>query len=63
MFTHSSSPSPCKPLLQYAKLLQIVQAYCIISTGVRISCTNQVYAAQCCLRGRAPDILACVVDE
>ncbi|XP_048723235.2 mismatch repair endonuclease PMS2 isoform X2 [Caretta caretta] len=27
---------------EYAKMVQILQAYCIISTGVRINCTNQV---------------------
>uniref|UniRef100_A0A8D0GGK5 PMS1 homolog 2, mismatch repair system component n=1 Tax=Sphenodon punctatus TaxID=8508 RepID=A0A8D0GGK5_SPHPU len=27
---------------EYAKMIQILQAYCIISTGVRINCTNQV---------------------
>uniref|UniRef100_A0A7M4ECB8 Mismatch repair endonuclease PMS2 n=1 Tax=Crocodylus porosus TaxID=8502 RepID=A0A7M4ECB8_CROPO len=27
---------------EYAKMVQILQAYCIISTGVRITCTNQV---------------------
>nr|XP_056722180.1 mismatch repair endonuclease PMS2 [Euleptes europaea] len=27
---------------EYAKMVQVLQAYCIISTGVRISCTNQV---------------------
>eukprot|EP00124_Ichthyophonus_hoferi_P000524 Ihof_evm2s20 gene=Ihof_evmTU2s20 len=26
---------------EYAKLLQVIHAYCIISTGVRISCMNQ----------------------
>ncbi|XP_070617318.1 mismatch repair endonuclease PMS2 [Erythrolamprus reginae] len=27
---------------EFAKMVQILQAYCIISTGVRINCTNQV---------------------
>ncbi|XP_035195577.1 mismatch repair endonuclease PMS2 [Oxyura jamaicensis] len=27
---------------EYAKMVQILQAYCIISKGVRINCTNQV---------------------
>uniref|UniRef100_A0A8C8VEN9 PMS1 homolog 2, mismatch repair system component n=1 Tax=Pelusios castaneus TaxID=367368 RepID=A0A8C8VEN9_9SAUR len=27
---------------EYAKMVQVLQAYCIISTGVRINCTNQV---------------------
>ncbi|XP_048817842.1 mismatch repair endonuclease PMS2 isoform X1 [Lagopus muta] len=27
---------------EYAKMVQILQAYCIISEGVRINCTNQV---------------------
>ncbi|XP_067316641.1 mismatch repair endonuclease PMS2 [Anolis sagrei] len=27
---------------EYAKMVQVLQAYCIISTGVRITCTNQV---------------------
>ncbi|KAJ6659700.1 hypothetical protein lerEdw1_018413 [Lerista edwardsae] len=27
---------------EYAKMVQILQAYCLISTGVRINCTNQV---------------------
>ncbi|XP_058013566.1 mismatch repair endonuclease PMS2 isoform X2 [Ahaetulla prasina] len=27
---------------EFAKMVQILQAYCIISTGVRIHCTNQV---------------------
>uniref|UniRef100_K7G4E2 Mismatch repair endonuclease PMS2 n=1 Tax=Pelodiscus sinensis TaxID=13735 RepID=K7G4E2_PELSI len=27
---------------EYAKMVQLLQAYCIISTGVRINCTNQV---------------------
>ncbi|XP_066544977.1 mismatch repair endonuclease PMS2 [Amia ocellicauda] len=27
---------------EYAKMVQILQAYCIISTGVRITCTNQM---------------------
>ncbi|XP_041085155.1 mismatch repair endonuclease PMS2 isoform X2 [Polyodon spathula] len=27
---------------EYAKMVQVLQGYCIISTGVRISCTNQV---------------------
>jgi hypothetical protein len=32
---------------QYAKLLQMVQAYCIVSTGVRISCSNQACSRHC----------------
>eukprot|EP00062_Callorhinchus_milii_P008972 gi/632952705/ref/XP_007891996.1/ PREDICTED: mismatch repair endonuclease PMS2 [Callorhinchus milii] len=27
---------------EYAKMVQVLQAYCIIATGVRINCTNQV---------------------
>ncbi|XP_077172735.1 mismatch repair endonuclease PMS2 isoform X2 [Paroedura picta] len=27
---------------EFAKMVQVLQAYCIISTGVRIKCTNQV---------------------
>ncbi|XP_069839929.1 mismatch repair endonuclease PMS2 [Dendropsophus ebraccatus] len=27
---------------EFAKMVQVLQAYCIISTGVRINCTNQV---------------------
>nr|XP_033819538.1 mismatch repair endonuclease PMS2 [Geotrypetes seraphini] len=27
---------------EYAKMVQVLQAYCIISAGVRINCTNQV---------------------
>ncbi|XP_053550956.1 mismatch repair endonuclease PMS2 [Bombina bombina] len=27
---------------EFAKMVQVLQAYCIISTGVRIGCTNQV---------------------
>uniref|UniRef100_A0A8B9EXT1 Mismatch repair endonuclease PMS2 n=1 Tax=Amazona collaria TaxID=241587 RepID=A0A8B9EXT1_9PSIT len=27
---------------EYAKMVQLLQAYCIVSKGVRISCTNQV---------------------
>ncbi|XP_042294606.1 mismatch repair endonuclease PMS2 isoform X2 [Sceloporus undulatus] len=27
---------------EYAKMAQVLQAYCIVSTGVRITCTNQV---------------------
>ncbi|CAI5792060.1 mismatch repair endonuclease PMS2 [Podarcis lilfordi] len=27
---------------EYAKMVHVLQAYCIISTGVRINCTNQV---------------------
>ncbi|KAJ7305868.1 hypothetical protein JRQ81_010234 [Phrynocephalus forsythii] len=27
---------------EYAKMVQVLQAYCLISTGVRINCTNQV---------------------
>ncbi|XP_066496461.1 mismatch repair endonuclease PMS2 [Tiliqua scincoides] len=27
---------------EYAKMVQILQAYCLISTGVRINCTNQI---------------------
>ncbi|XP_062820498.1 mismatch repair endonuclease PMS2 isoform X1 [Anolis carolinensis] len=27
---------------EYAKMVQVLQAYCIVSTGVRITCTNQV---------------------
>lgn len=27
---------------EYSKMVQVLQAYCIISTGIRISCTNQV---------------------
>ncbi|XP_073504107.1 mismatch repair endonuclease PMS2 [Phyllobates terribilis] len=27
---------------EFSKMVQVLQAYCIISTGVRISCTNQV---------------------
>lgn len=27
---------------EYAKMVQVLQGYCIISTGVRINCTNQV---------------------
>ncbi|XP_067859604.1 mismatch repair endonuclease PMS2 [Heptranchias perlo] len=27
---------------EYAKMAQVLQAYCIISTGIRINCTNQV---------------------
>ncbi|KAM5153265.1 mismatch repair endonuclease PMS2 [Mantella aurantiaca] len=27
---------------EYAKMVQVLQAYCVISTGVRINCTNQV---------------------
>ncbi|MBZ3888350.1 Mismatch repair endonuclease PMS2 [Sciurus carolinensis] len=27
---------------EYAKMIQVLHAYCIISSGVRISCTNQV---------------------
>uniref|UniRef100_A0A8C4T8X8 Mismatch repair endonuclease PMS2 n=1 Tax=Erpetoichthys calabaricus TaxID=27687 RepID=A0A8C4T8X8_ERPCA len=31
---------------EYAKMVQVLQAYCIISTNVRISCTNQVGAGK-----------------
>ncbi|XP_048871789.1 mismatch repair endonuclease PMS2 [Brienomyrus brachyistius] len=27
---------------EYAKMIQVLQSYCIISTGVRITCTNQI---------------------
>ncbi|XP_072916262.1 mismatch repair endonuclease PMS2 isoform X1 [Hemitrygon akajei] len=27
---------------EYGKMVQVLQAYCIISTGIRITCTNQV---------------------
>ncbi|XP_054991305.1 mismatch repair endonuclease PMS2 [Sorex araneus] len=27
---------------EYARMVQVLQAYCIISTGIRVSCTNQV---------------------
>ncbi|KAL1768338.1 mismatch repair endonuclease PMS2 [Sigmodon hispidus] len=27
---------------EYAKMVQVLQAYCIISTGIRVSCTNQL---------------------
>ncbi|XP_069501736.1 mismatch repair endonuclease PMS2 isoform X2 [Ambystoma mexicanum] len=27
---------------EFAKMVQVLQAYCIISTGVRINCTNQI---------------------
>ncbi|XP_004440915.1 PREDICTED: mismatch repair endonuclease PMS2 [Ceratotherium simum simum] len=31
---------------EYAKMVQVLQAYCIISAGVRVSCTNQVGQAK-----------------
>ncbi|XP_051877095.1 mismatch repair endonuclease PMS2 isoform X2 [Pristis pectinata] len=27
---------------EYSKMVQVLQAYCIISTGIRITCTNQI---------------------
>uniref|UniRef100_A0A8C5K7M1 MutL C-terminal dimerisation domain-containing protein n=1 Tax=Jaculus jaculus TaxID=51337 RepID=A0A8C5K7M1_JACJA len=27
---------------EYAKMVQVLQAYCIISTGIRVNCTNQL---------------------
>ena len=27
---------------EFTKMIQLMNAYCIISTGIRISCTNQV---------------------
>ncbi|XP_036027701.1 mismatch repair endonuclease PMS2 isoform X1 [Onychomys torridus] len=27
---------------EYAKMVQVLQAYCVISTGIRVSCTNQL---------------------
>jgi len=38
---------------EFAKLLTTVYAYGIISTGVRIICTNQVPARDCPLLGLA----------
>ncbi|XP_060029238.1 mismatch repair endonuclease PMS2 isoform X2 [Erinaceus europaeus] len=31
---------------EFARMVQVLQAYCIISTGVRLSCTNQVGAGK-----------------
>lgn len=30
---------------EYAKMVTVLQAYALISTGVRIICTNQVHAS------------------
>ncbi|NWI55146.1 PMS2 endonuclease, partial [Calyptomena viridis] len=35
---------------EYAKMVQLLQAYCIVSKGVRINCTNQVgQGKRCCV--------------
>ncbi|NXS10546.1 PMS2 endonuclease, partial [Neodrepanis coruscans] len=35
---------------EYAKMVQLLQAYCIVSKGVRINCTNQVgQGKKCCV--------------
>uniref|UniRef100_A0A8C2LLW8 PMS1 homolog2, mismatch repair system component n=1 Tax=Cricetulus griseus TaxID=10029 RepID=A0A8C2LLW8_CRIGR len=39
---HKEFQRNIKKVLEYAKMVQVLQAYCIISTGIRVSCTNQL---------------------